>query len=89
MGTLTLATNGTIQNGTIVDHGSGIAFAGGTLSGVTYDGTMDMSAQGRLSIDERADAGGCQRQGTGTINLTGSGGSQLDAKGARRSTTPP
>ena len=44
LGTLTLATSGTIQNGTIVDQGSGIAFAGGTLSGVSYDGTLNLSS---------------------------------------------
>ena len=43
LGTLTLTTSGTIENGTIVDQGSGIAFSGGTLSGVTYDGTMSLS----------------------------------------------
>ena len=72
LGTLTLATNGTIQNGTIVDHGSGIAFAGGTLSGVTYDGTMDMSATGSsVYVTNGLTLAGVNGTGTGTINLTG------------------
>ena len=43
LGTLTLVSGGTIENGTIADAGSGVAFAGGTLSGVTYDGTLNLS----------------------------------------------
>ena len=47
LGTLTLVSGGTIENGTIADAGSGVAFAGGTLSGVTYDGTMNLSTTTR------------------------------------------
>ena len=83
MGTLTLATNGTIANGTIADHGSGIAFAGGTLSGVSYDGTMDMSGSGSaVYVTNGLTLAGVNGTGSGTINLTGAGGSQLDAQGS-------
>ena len=40
---MVLASGGTIVGGTIVDQGSGMEFQGGTLSGVTYDGTLDLS----------------------------------------------
>ena len=43
LGTVVLASGGTIVGGTIVDQGSGVSFQGGTLSGVTYDGTLDLS----------------------------------------------
>src|SRR5206468_9709932 len=74
LGTLTLASSGTIQNGTIVDHGSGIAFAGGTLAGVTYDGTMNLStANSYAYITNGLTLAGINGTGTGTINLTGQG----------------
>src|SRR5271167_4013959 len=72
LGTLTLASSGTIENGTIVDQGSGIAFAGGTLSGVTYDGTMNLSTtRSSVTIANGLTLAGTNRTGTGTINLTG------------------
>jgi hypothetical protein len=37
-----LASGGTIVGGTVVDQGSEMQFQGGTLSGATYDGTMDL-----------------------------------------------
>jgi hypothetical protein len=42
-GTLTLASTGEIIGGTIMDAGSGMAFKGGTLNGVTYEGTMNLT----------------------------------------------
>jgi hypothetical protein len=69
---LTLASIGTIENGTIVDAGSGIAFAGGTLSGVTYDGTMNLStANAYVYLTNGLTLGGANGTGSGTINLTG------------------
>ena len=44
LGTVILPSGGTIVGGTIVDQGSGVKFQGGTLSGVTYDGTLNLSA---------------------------------------------
>lgn len=42
----TLTLTGTISGGTIADPGSAVVFAGGTLSGVIYDGALDLSAAG-------------------------------------------
>ena len=72
LGTLTLTTSGTIENGTIVDQGSGIAFSGGTLSGVTYDGTMSLSTTSSyVYLTNGLTLAGITGSGTGTINLTG------------------
>ena len=72
LGTLTLASSGTIQNGTIVDQGSGIAFAGGTLSGVSYDGTLNLSSTSSyVYITNGLTLAGVNGTGLGTINLTG------------------
>ena len=39
LGTLTLASTGTISGGNVEDPGGGILFNGGTLADVTYQGT--------------------------------------------------
>ncbi len=75
---LTLASSGSINGGTIKDAGAGFVWNSGTLSGVTYDGTLDMSAAGSVL---KIGAGGLTAKnaagtGPGTISLTG-GGSQL------------
>ncbi len=44
LGVVTLS--GTIAGGTVHDAGSGFNFVGGTLSGVTYQGVLDLSATG-------------------------------------------
>ena len=89
LGTLTLTTSGTIENGTIVDQGSGMAFSGGTLSGVTYDGTMNLSTTSSyVYVTNGLTMAGVTGTGTGTINLTGQR-AYIYAEGARRSTTPP
>jgi hypothetical protein len=65
---------GRIVGGTIVDKGSGIQFDGGGLVGVTYDGTLDLSASGAsLSISGGFKATGVDGAGPGTIDLTGDG----------------
>jgi hypothetical protein len=43
LGTLTLAPGGTIAGGTIEDAGGGFACVGGTLSGVTLKGGLDLT----------------------------------------------
>ncbi len=63
--------SGTITGGTIADAGNGIIADYGTLSGVAYQGVLNLSASRALlyvagSLDVNA-AGG----GSGTINLTG------------------
>src|SRR5262249_40116092 len=64
--------DGTITGGTIVDPGSGIQFRGGTLSGVTYDGTLDLSPNfSSLFVANGLTVTGADGSGPGTINLTG------------------
>ena len=75
----TLTSNGEITGGTIADTGSGLVFNGGTLDGVTYDGTLDMSAGGEsLYVTSNGltvkGAGGV---GNGTINADGVGSDYL------------
>ena len=74
---------GTLSGGTIVSNGGTIVWNGGTLSGVTYDGTMDMSASGStVYVTNGLTLAGVNGTGSGTINLTGAGGSQLDTQGS-------
>ena len=83
LGTLTLATSGTIENGTIVDQGSGLAFAGGTLSGVSYDGTLNLSSTSSyVYITNGLTLAGASGTGLGTINLTGQS-AQIYAEGGQ------
>ncbi len=82
LATLTLVSGGTIENGTIADAGSGLAFTGGTLSGVTYDGTMNLSSTSSyVYVTNGLTMAGVGGTGPGTINLTGQG-SVLYAEGA-------
>lgn len=70
LGTVTLG--GTIAGGTIHDAGSGFVFNSGTLDGVTYQGTLDMSADyATLSIRDGITLNGSGGSGPGTANLTG------------------
>ena len=72
LGTLTLVSGGTIENGTIADPGSGLAFTDGTLSGVTYDGTMNLSSSSSsVIVANGLTMFGVGGTGSGTINLTG------------------
>jgi len=67
-----LVLNGTIVGGTIVEQGSGVKFQSGTLSGVTYDGTLDLSANSStVFIASGLTARGVNGSGAGTVNLTG------------------
>ena len=71
-GTFTLGGSGTIAGGTIVDQGSGLTFSGGTLSGVTYDGTLNLSANSSsVYVATSLTATGANGTGAGTVNLTG------------------
>jgi hypothetical protein len=81
LGTLTLASGGTIKNGTIIDAGSGLAFSRGTLDRVTYQGTLDLSGSGAAAyVNDGITLTGTGGSGNGTINLTGAG-SVIDAEG--------
>ena len=53
-----------ISGGTIVDNGSGLVFNSGTIAGVTYQGTLDLSG-------ESAGAGSDRKRG---LTMTGAGG---------------
>jgi hypothetical protein len=70
---LTLVHGDAINNGTIADAGSGMSFAGGTLNGVTYQGTLDMSPSGSWVYI----TGGFNTSSSSpaTVTLTGSGSS--------------
>ena len=71
-GTIILASGGSIVGGTIVDQGSGVEFQGGTLSGVTYDGTLNLSPyDSTVYITTGLTANNLAGTGPGTINLTG------------------
>ena len=78
----TIALSGTISGGTVHDAGSGIDFVGGTLAGVTYQGTLDLSSQGAdPTIVNGITVTGMGGGGTGVIQLTGQG-SKLNLVGA-------
>ncbi len=63
---------GTVIGGTIVDAGSGLAIENALLSGVTYDGTIDLSAAGAsLRVSNGITLAGTGGSGLGAINLTG------------------
>jgi hypothetical protein len=70
---LSLETGGVISGGTIADAGGGIVVANGTLSGVTYDGKINLSGAGaQLTITGGITMAGIEGTGTGTILATGS-----------------
>ncbi len=72
LGTVVLASGGMIVGGTIVDQGSGVEFQSGTLSGVTYDGTLNLSPNNStVYIATSLTANNSAGTGPGTINLTG------------------
>jgi hypothetical protein len=72
LGTITLGNSGTILDGTIKDGGSGFTFNYGTLDGVTYDGTLDLSATSAdLTVVDGITLHGSGGTGAGDIELTG------------------
>ena len=70
LGTINLAAGLPISGGTIVDSGGGVIYAGGTLDGVTYVGTLTLGASAALDV---ADGLVVQTTGSasGIVNLTG------------------
>ncbi len=63
---------GTIAGGIILDAGGGLASAGGTLSGVTYEGVLDLSRPfSQLSVAHGLTVQGQSAGQTGEILLTG------------------
>ena len=71
-GTLQLNSGGTISGGTLSSTGGNFEWAGGTLSGVTYDGTLNLSPNNfDVYIANGLTANNLAGTGPGTINLTG------------------
>ncbi len=63
---------GTIAGGTILDAGGGLGSLGGTLSGVTYDGVLDLSRPfAQLSVARGLTVQGLSAGQAGEILLTG------------------
>ena len=73
LGTLTLANAGTITGGVIADAGGGLVANGGTLDGVTYRGTLDLSSSTYLYVADGIVLQNGAGTGPGTVNLTGGG----------------
>ena len=72
LGAIDLYSGGTIEGGTIVYPGSGIVFSGGTLSGVTYEGPLNLTvSSSSLYVTDGLTVTGSSGSGPGTINLTG------------------
>jgi hypothetical protein len=78
-----LALGGLISGGTIKDSGGGLKLAGGTLSGVAFDGTLSLAtANTRLTVLGGLVMAGATGSGAGSIALTG-GGSNIDFIGSQ------
>jgi hypothetical protein len=69
----TIDLSGTIEGGVVHDAGGGLISSGGTLEGVTYEGTLDLSAgYTALAIAGGITLTGLNGAGPGTVNLTSS-----------------
>ncbi len=72
LGTLTLASTGTISGGNVEDPGGGILFNGGTLADVTYQGPMELLNVGAsATVSGLSSFLGSDGVSLGTIDLTG------------------
>jgi len=65
--------SGGIIGGTLRATGGEFLWNGGFLSGVTYEGTLDLSAPSALIISDGLKVTGADGTGPGVINLTGAG----------------
>ena len=73
-GTLTLNDGGAISGGTIDSTAGTLAFEGGTLSGVTFDGPLNLTAPlASVQLANGTIVVGSSGSGPGTINDTGAG----------------
>ncbi len=82
-GTFDLAAGGIVSGGTLSATGGSFAWNGGTLSGVTYQGVLDLTAAGAsLSIANGLTEQGVGGSGTGTINADG-GATSLNVLGTQ------
>jgi hypothetical protein len=65
---------GTVEGGTVTPAGLVFSSSGGTLSGVTYDGTLNLSGSGAtVSLADGTVTNNAAGTGAGTINDTGYG----------------
>ena len=70
LGQMVLESGGTITGGTIADAGVGLSVMGGTLAGVTYEGTVDLTPQSSsLDVVDGLTATGVGGVGAGTIDV--------------------
>jgi hypothetical protein len=73
-GHLNLNAGGTLSGGVIDATGGAINFNGGTLSGVAFDGPLNLTANGAsVHLANNAMVVGSAGSGPGTINVTGKG----------------
>ena len=74
-GTFALGAGGVLSGGTVtLGTGGHLLNQGGTLSGLTYDGTLDLSqAAAAVTLSGVTLAGATGGTSSGTINLTGAG----------------
>ncbi|MGA9865028.1 MAG: hypothetical protein WBQ75_01160, partial [Acetobacteraceae bacterium] len=73
-GTLELNANGVIEGGTVIANGGQAVFNSGTLDGVTYQGTLDLSAGGaNVFVENGITLAGSGGIGPGAVTLTGAG----------------
>ena len=78
----TLAVSGTVHGGSIVAAGGKIAFQNGTLDGVKYLGTLDLStAANTVTIKDGLTLRGATGTGAGAMTLGGT--SQIDFAGSQ------
>ncbi|WP_294540035.1 hypothetical protein, partial [uncultured Rhodoblastus sp.] len=67
---IVLLSGGAISGGVIKDYGSGFQASGGTLSGVTYEGALDLTpSSSSVTIVGGLTATGANGSGPGVINV--------------------
>lgn len=74
-GVVRLTPYGTIEGGVVGGADPALVLNGGTLSGVTWQGTMDLSTTSSVVVTNGLTMTGADGSGLGTIDLTGAGSS--------------
>src|SRR5947199_237386 len=69
-GTISLNAGATVSGGTINSTAGTIKWLGGTLSGVTYDGPLNLTSGASLHLANGSQVVGSGGSGPGTINVT-------------------
>ena len=70
-GVFNLNSGGMVVGGTLSATGGTFGWKGGTLSGVTYEGVLDLSGNSSVVVSNGLKLTGVGGKGPGTINLTG------------------